>query len=236
MKQVLENLFHSLRVRFHGLKNTKRFKIDDVVVSTDKAHMPRFIRKMLFRGLYEDHERALVRQSLHEGDRVLEIGCGIGLVSLVATKVCGEGNVFSYEANPLTEKIIRENYRLNGWKPNLFMKAITADGRRLKLFQHDNIIFSSLFDRGLEGDEIEIESVAISDAISRHDPTAIVMDVEGAEEEILPAANLDGVRVLILELHPHIIGADKVNDLVQDLENRGFSLREKSHKTYYLER
>ncbi len=64
----------------------------------------------------------------------------------------------------------------------------------------------------------------------------VMVGMEGAEEEILPVADLEGVRALILELHPHIIGAAKVSALVKDLEARGFSLREKIHKTYFLER
>ncbi len=232
----IQKFARSIRTRWHRLKNTRRITIDGVKVITDRKRIPPFIQKLLFRRQYEDQERALVVKHLRPGDRVLEIGCGIGLVSLVATRVCGEGNVFSYEANPQMEEIIRENYRLNGWEPNLTMKAVTADGRRLKFFQEENILSSSLLDRNLDGREIEIESVAINDAIRRHDPTVIVMDVEGAEEEILPVADLEGVRALILELHPHIIGAAKVSALVKDLEARGFSLREKIHKTYFLER
>ena len=232
----LQKLFRSLRVRWHRLRNTRQINIDGVSVITDKNRIPRFIQKLLFRGQYEDHERRLLRENLRPGDRVLEIGCGIGLVSLVATKVCGEGNVFSYEANPAMEEIIRDNYRLNGWEPNLFMKAITADGRRLTFFQQDNVLSSSLIDRKMAGREISIESVAINDAIARHHPTAIVMDVEGAEEEILPVADLSGVRALVLELHPHIIGEERVAELVKGLEGQGFGLREKSHKTWYLER
>jgi len=232
----VRKLSRSIRTRWHRLKNTRQMTIDGVKVITDRKRIPPFIQKLLFRKQYEDHERALVREHLRRGDRVLEIGCGIGLVSLVATRVCGEGNVFSYEANPRMEEIIRENYRLNGWEPDLTMKAVTADGRRLKFFQEANILSSSLIDRNLDGREIEIESVAINDAIRRHDPTVIVMDVEGAEEEILPVADLEGVRALILELHPHIIGEAKVSALVKDLEARGFSLRERIHKTYFLER
>jgi FkbM family methyltransferase len=210
--------------------------VEGVIVDTSEERIPGLVRNLLFKGKYEEYECRLVNNNLRPGDRVLEIGCGIGLVSLVATKVVGEGNVFSYEANPAMEGLIRDNYRLNGWEPNLFMKAITADGRRLTFFQQDNVLSSSLIDRKMAGREIRIESVAINDAIVRHRPTAIVMDVEGAEEEILPVADLSGVRALILELHPHIIGEERVAELVKGLEEQGFGVREKSHKTWYLER
>ena len=228
--------FRQLRMYYHRLQNTTCLRIDGVRIGTSENGLSRSIRSQIFKGVYEQPERRLVQEYLRPGDRVLEIGCGIGLVSLVATRVCGEGNVFSYEANPVMEETIRSNYRLNGWQPNLFMKAITADGRRLRFFRQQNVLSSSLIDRDMGGEEIEVESVAINDAIAAHRPTAVVMDVEGAEEEILPVADLSGVRVLILELHPHIIGEEKVNGLVKGLEEQGFALREKSHKTWCLER
>jgi len=233
---VKKPTFRSLRTRLHQLLDTKTVTLNGVRVGTARGALPASIRKFLYRGDYEEHERDLVEKALRPGDRVLEIGCGIGLVSLVATRVCGAGNVFSYEANPMMEETIRSNYRLNGWEPNLFMKAITADGRRLRFFRQKNVLSSSLIDRDMGGEVIEVESVAINDAIAAHRPTAVVMDAEGAEEEILPVADLSGVRVLILELHPHIIGEEKVGELVKGLEERGFALRGKSHKTWYLER
>ena len=94
-----------------------------------------FVRSALFKGTYEDNERRLVRGLLKPGDRVLEIGTGIGLVSLVCAKICGAGNVLSYEANPQLERIIRKNYELNGLTPNLRMRAVTTDGRSVSFFR-----------------------------------------------------------------------------------------------------
>ena len=63
-----------------------------------------------------------------------EIGCGIGLVSLVARKICTEGFVISYEANPQMETLIRKNYALNNLVPNLEMKAVSIDGKNRILY------------------------------------------------------------------------------------------------------
>ena len=191
---------------------------------------------MLFRGKYERDECDLVERIVRPGDRVLEIGTGIGFISLIATRLCGEGNVLSCEANPDLESIIRENYRLNGWTPNLMMSAVTSDGRNLTFFRNSNILSSSVFDRGLTDNKIVVESIAINDLIYKHRPSVLIMDVEGAEVELLPLADLLQVRAIIVEIHPYIAGNEKCEMLVKDLKGKGFNLTDTQYRNYLFTR
>lgn len=229
-------LLQSLKYRWHLWRNTRILETQGVRVRTGKDDIPEALRIGLFKGRYEDAECMLAERILSPGSRVLEIGTGIGLISLVATRIAGQGNVLSCEANPKMEETIRANYALNGWEPNLRMHAVTADGRDVTFFRNDNVISSSVYERDTESTEITVPSVAVDTLIHEHRPSAILMDVEGAELELLKTADLAGVQSLIIEMHPHIIGDAAVEDIVQTLAGQGFRVAECQRKTYLITR
>lgn len=226
----------NLRLHWHRLLNSKSIDLDGVMVSTIREDMPKSVRSSLFKGTHEAHERRLVKKYLGKNDRVLEIGAATGLVSLICAKQCGPGNVLSYEANPVMEPLIRKNFLLNGWQPNLEMKAVTLDGKDVNFFASDNIYSSSLIDRSntVSGKKITVSSDPFNLVIKNFQPTAIVMDVEGAEIDLLEKADLAVVSKIIVEVHPHITGQESVDTLLSSLSDAGFEPIEKAHKTYYF--
>ena len=203
-----------------------------IKIWTAHSDIPESIRMALFEDKYERADALLTQVILHSRDRVLDLGGGIGLVGLVATRICGEGNVLSCEANLDLESIIRKNYRLNKWEPNLLMCAVTSDGRDLTFFQQpEDWIASSAFAQGRKGNEITAQSVMINDLIGRHHPTVIIMDVEGVEVELLPVADLRGVRVVIVEMHPDIVGKESIEQVVEGMKERGWRITRESSNT-----
>jgi FkbM family methyltransferase len=210
--------------------------LDGVRISTDRDRLPRFVRSALFKGTYESHERAFVRRLLKPGDRVLEIGAGIGVVSLLAAKISGAVNVLSYEANPRLEDTIRENYALNGIAPNLRMRAVTLDGQPITFFRSENIVSSSTKDRGSHAETLKVQSDRLDDIVAEHRPNVVIMDVEGAEIDLLSNADLSGVRHIVVEVHPHITGDEKIAAMLARLQSIGFSRVDEAHKTIVLGR
>lgn len=197
-----------------------------VRIAVDLKVVPFFIRKALYKRSYEKHELTLINKVIKKGDLVIEIGAGIGLVSLVATHIAGEGCIHSYEANPEMESVIRHNYRLNGWQPNLVMQAVTADGREIELHRHENIISTSIIDRGLKSTKMRISSTALPELMKDIEPTVLIMDAEGAEDELLVLDCIQTVRDIIVEMHPQIIGQCRVDALCEHLLEKGFEIEE----------
>jgi FkbM family methyltransferase len=229
-------LLGNMKMHWHRLRDTRILNLHGVKVRTGMEDVPKSVRSALFKGTYEKFECDLVKQHVTAGAKVLEIGTGIGLVSLVATRLSGQGNVLSYEANPKMEATIRANYLLNGFEPNLRMKALTADGRELTFFQDQNILSSSLHERDIKSTTITVHSVAINDVLKEAAPSVILMDVEGAEVELLEIADLSNVKVMIIEMHPHIVGHDVIDGLLESLNAQGFTPAEQQHKTYLFTR
>ena len=69
------------------------------------------------------------------GQRVLDLGCGCGLVGILAAKVCGAENVVLCDIDPLAVDIARRNAARNGAGG---VKAVVSDG------------FSALDDTGFD--------------------------------------------------------------------------------------
>lgn len=223
--------FRNIRRKWHLSLGTRHYTHWGVKLNTGPQDIPPSVRSHVFKGGYEAVEAELVSAILAPGDRVLEVGTGIGFVSILCSKLAGEGRVTSYEANPALEPTIRANYALNGLNPDLRMRAVTVGGSPISFFANDNILSSSLIDRKLSETEITVDSDAMSDVMEEIGPDVIVMDVEGAETDLLPAADLSGVRAMIVEVHPHITGADAIAEMDAALAGQGLVPTQKRHKT-----
>ena len=213
--------YRLVKLALHRAIRLNTTSIDDVRVYTGAEFCPRHIHDALVRGHYEYSERVLLRQILKPYHRVLDIGAGIGLTSILARKLLHEDTVLSYEANPIMRSTIEANFRLNGLVPRLRMKAIVADGTLVQLYRNDNVTSSSVFYRDLGAKPILVESDGINDVIEEHRPNVVIMDVEGAESDLIPVAKLDDVEYLLVEFHPHVIGQERINCLVSMLEAAG---------------
>jgi FkbM family methyltransferase len=226
----------NLKMYWRRWRDIKTLRIRGVLVGTTKETTPHSVRNALFKGVYEEHECDIVERIVKRGDRILEIGAGIGLVSLLSTRLAGEGQVLSCEANPALEPLIRANYALNGWKPNLRMGAVAASAGTVTFHQNDNLLSSSRIDRKLAGKAISVEANSINELLAAHHAKIVIMDVEGSETELLATADLSKVESIIVEMHPHIVGEDEIGKLLAKLKSEGFSINDQRHKTYLLQR
>lgn len=58
---------------------------------------------------------AMLRQvHIEPGMRIMDLGCGCGVVGIVAAKIAGEENVFLSDVDPVAVKIARRNAARNG--------------------------------------------------------------------------------------------------------------------------
>ncbi|MEM9755364.1 MAG: FkbM family methyltransferase [Pseudomonadota bacterium] len=220
----MPNPLRSLFLHWHRWRGTRVVLRDGVRISTDPGTTPKLVRSLLFKNTYEAAERTLLPRVVRAGDCVLDIGGGIGLVGLLAARLVGpEGRVVSYEANPGLEPMIRANYALNPSAPELRMRAVTPDGAAVTFHVADNLVSSSLHAREAATRAITVDSDALDPVIADLQPDVLVMDVEGAEVDLLPAAHLRGLRALVLELHPHVVGAEAISALTAALAAKGFT-------------
>ena len=210
-------------------------RIGAIQLTADPALVGHDVQRLLFRGDYEFAELLLVGHLLRPDDRVLEIGAGTGAVGLTAAAAIGADRVTSFEDNLALEPVVRKNHELNGLLPTLEMKAVTADDSPVEFNVTESLLSSSVYDRG-EYRTITVESVEINNAIARVRPTVLAIDAEGAEVDIIPAADLDGIRAVLVETHANLTGKDAVEDMVECMKRLSFVVEIELHRNLLLVR
>jgi FkbM family methyltransferase len=232
----MKSFKRSLKKKLRYLTGAKVVEIDGVRLISDKRRIPAPLRNAIYREVYEDTERNVLLTILKPGQKVLELGTGLGFITLLASKICGASNVHTYEANPKVEKLIRANFSLNDLYPELHMNAVTEDGKSITFNASDNIISSSFFDRGLPGKAVTVESYAFTDVVSLHNPDVLIMDIEGGEYDLLTKPLPLTIRHIVVELHPHIIGVEKIEDIKESLKRDGYIIGTNDRKTFHFYR
>ena len=182
------------------------------------------IERPMRNGRYEGGECAALREILRAGDRVLELGAGIGLISSVAAMVKGVEAVTTVEANPQLIPVIEETHRLNAISNiELISGVVVASQQKRSPF----FVRSNFWSSSLEPDSRPYEKKKhlpcynIHRLIEEKNPTVIVCDIEGGELGLFDQANLSGVRAVILEMHPKVYGDENVEAISHVLEENG---------------
>ena len=232
IRSLFDRLIAPRFIAMHGLRiSTGR------IVGT--APVPIGVLRALRRGDYEQDECTVVRATLRPDDRVLEVGAGIGVVTALCCRIAGDGNVTVYEANPGLASRLKHTCASNGFSPKINIRPVAAESGPVTFRVGDNFLSSSLINRPNLSREIVTEADSFSAVLAEVQPTFLVMDVEGAETDILTSVDDFGsVRAICLEIHPHVSGQDKVDDMMAHLARCGFvTNRERSGKqTVFLER
>jgi FkbM family methyltransferase len=226
--------FRNVKLHWHRLRKTSRITRDGITLNSD-ASVSSTVRNGLYKGGYEAAERMLLKRHLKPGQRVLEVGAGIGFVGLLATRIAGAGNVLSYEANPGLEPVIRANYALNSPVPDLRMRAVTTDGAPVVFHRSDNIVSSSIYDRPEASQRMEVQSDALEDVIAEFRPDLLILDVEGYEVDLL-ASPPDGPSKYLIELHPHVVGKDRIDAMLRKMQDAGLKVVDRRDSNVVLAR
>lgn len=221
-----------LRQRVRGLTALGRsqVEIDGIRLALD-GDLSLRMRGVLSDGSYEAQERRILARTLEPGDRVLEIGTGVGLLAIACARRVGDANVHTFEANPALEPLIRRNFALNGVQPELRI-AILADapGTRTLHVPADFWASSQVPHARWRGApahlarsarRVDVPSEPLRDTMARLRPTYLVVDTEGGEVDLARIWDLTGVQKLLIEVHPNAIGAEAVREVIRSIEAQG---------------
>lgn len=190
--------------------------------------VPRIITPKIERPMrnnrYEGGECATLRDILQAGDRVLELGAGIGLISSVAALVKGVESVTAVEANPELIPVIKETHRLNDISTVELLNGVVvaSQQKRTPFYLRADFWASSMEpDSRAYKKKKHLPCFNIHSLIKEKNPTVIVCDIEGGEVGLFDEADLSGVRAIVLEFHPKVYGAETVEAITQNLETKG---------------
>jgi FkbM family methyltransferase len=180
-------------------------------------------------GDYEGREARMVKMFLDPGDRVMELGAGIGYVGLLCARRLGPNRVHSFEANPMMEPIIRGNYALNeGNLPELTIGLLSEEPGEAEFYVPE--LFWAASTSPIPGArKVRTPRISLNAQIRTLQSSFLIMDIEGGEIDIVEALEPGGLRKIAMELHPEVTGQDAIDRMFHRLSELGFACRWKSN-------
>lgn len=197
-------------LRTYGRERRKRLATSinyhGVEVPLTGPHVAVPIREQLFADVYERPEIEAAKALIRKGDRVLELGTGMGVVTAILSRATGsDGVVRTYEANPDMLPPAADLFKRNGvTNVEAIHGVLVTDGAGVRLFHFAEFFpEGSLRQPGSKTGEVEVPAYDLQETLKEFNPNVLVCDIEGAEAELVPALDLSGLRSVVIELHPH---------------------------------
>lgn len=177
---------------------------------------------------YELPEITGLHRVLRDGDRVLELGAGLGVVTAVTARaVAPNGTVLAFEANPqlipatrdflVQHNVSNVEVRHAVLVPNAEQSA-TREFHVARVFAVSSLMDSKKFGRWKT---ISVPTEGIGQVIERFRPNVLVCDIEGGEAELIPALDASGLRAVVIEMHPKRLSESEIAGLRAILEGQG---------------
>lgn len=176
-------------------------------------------------GDYEAKEASSIVRVLRPGDRVIELGSGLGIITCIMARI-PDVLIWSFDANPHLISLARRVASRNNVKNAIFKHRLLSSSPSndcIFFIRSDFWMSSLLEEQGPYEYKIKIRSHNIDDFIEKHSANVIVMDIEGAELELLSSAKLNGVDRVFLEVHDHLYGLNGVRHIFSSMDRLGFS-------------
>jgi FkbM family methyltransferase len=192
------------------------------------------LENALTSGRYEHQEADAILHHLTPGDRFLDLGAGLGFLCALAARVVGEAAVTGVEAGPETVGLARANLAANGFGGvRVVHGAVTATARGEIEFGQRPAFWASALkgvdDWPANARVLRVPALPIAELLALARPTVLSCDIEGGELEVLAEA-LPGVRLIVVETHPGIYGAEGVARLEAGLAAQGFAFTSEGTK------
>ncbi len=186
-------------------------------------------------GTYEPELQAAVREYVHPGAVVYDVGANIGYVSLLLAKATGPaGRVFAFEALPENAERWQQNVDLNGKAGNmqLFHGAVTGVAGPVTFLIHTSGGMGKVAgSAGRQAEhyqaEITVQGISLDEFVygQNHQPPKVIkMDIEGGEVLALPGMKrvlMEARPILLMELH----GPDSSWAAWEALSTAGYQVR-----------
>lgn len=190
----------------------------------DDALVGKSVIRAIAEGTYEHPEYISIKRNVRSSDRVLEVGAGLGYVTMQCAKIVGPENIITFEAAPRSVELAKTNFRLNGLDVRIEQKVLSGGAGTCAFHVAPNFESSSCVERDGYREVVEVECVDVNEVMAEFQPNFIVLDLEGGEADLVPLMNLDDVDKISIELHPHVIGNYRVSQVIKVLLDKGFSL------------
>ena len=169
-----------------------------------------------------------------KNDIIIDIGSHVGLFSLLASKFCTEGKIFSYEPIKDNFECFNSNIKLNQIKHIFpFYLAVSSDSSKLDIFLNDDQSGHSIFSQNNK--KISVDSISLKEIFDKNNIETcklLKLDCEGSEYSIIDALPIEyfkRVENIVIEYHLADSKPEYAEKLIDKIKNAGFQIETKPH-------
>lgn len=201
--------------------------IPDVDLLSDR------IRSSIVKGTYEQWEGEAAVRMLSGGERVMELGGGIGFISTVIGKNVKVDAYHIIEADPRLKPVIEKTHKLNGVKGFTVETCMVSsdpkeiEKRSAQFAIAGNFTASSAKRLGVGRREISVPIVSFDQVVREHRPDVLICDIEGSEIDLVEYGDFSAFKIIMVELHPDVFGLPGTKRIFERLGAAGFAYETK---------
>ncbi|MFV1878767.1 hypothetical protein [Nioella sp.] len=203
------------------------FELKGVSIRIPQEILSERMREAFESGKYESLEARYMHRILKPGDRLLELGGGVGFISALAGKTVELEACTVVEANPLLCEVITETHRRNGFSFRVLNAVAGPAGEDqtsgIPFYLRENFWGSSLDGTRSYRSVTNVARLDLQKLIEEFQPTIIICDIEGAEVDLVSEIDFSTVDRLYFEVHKAETGIKGVYSLFGSLLSQGFS-------------
>lgn len=175
---------------------------------------------------YEMADLVLLHRHLAPGRRAMVLGGGLGIAAALAARIARPAPVVVVEPNAGLHARIARQAAINGGEILLDGRVVVGEtANRLKKtvgFLVDDDIWLSRIGEGADATQVPV--VAFAELCAAHAPDLVLMDIEGAETDVLASPVPGCVRTLIVEIHTPDIGGEATARIISAMADQGLRL------------
>jgi len=229
------SMFRKARVRYYRIVRPQVIRHRGIWVPVGKT-LSETARQSLYSGSYELLESDMLKEKLDPSDRVVEFGSGLGVTATVCAKICGSESTYTYEPNPELIPLIKKVFDMNSVNPTLYNAAVAKEPGEVDLFVNEDFFSTSIYKRENTKCKVRCQTVGLANMLKDIQPTFVLMDIEGAEYDLIGSEIHSSVRKLLLEKHEGALGPEKIEEVLDWITHEGFTLMEERRYMAYFER
>jgi FkbM family methyltransferase len=206
-------------------KNEAVATVHGVRLALDETRMSATMLEVIRAGNYEREEAHHIPAIVEPGERVVELGGGIGLISALVGRSGRAERVVVYEANPHLVPLLERTHALNGVDAEVVNAVVLPRpvAPTVPFYLRRDFWASSLSPEPYGYDEVvEVPVVGFEEMLERHRPTLLVVDIEGGEAELFRDVALTGVKKVYIEVHQQVLGRIGMKRLFDAFSRRDF--------------
>lgn len=202
-------------------------EIAGVRIPNDPAIVTPKIAEAIRKGRYEKDEVRATPKFIEPGDRVIELGAGLGFISSYIATALGVRDILCVEADPTLCAFIRRVHAENGIEGVEVKNAValndTGQPGTLPFYIRDPFWSSSL-----DGDTpyervIDVPALPLSGMIRDFRANTLIVDIEGGERDLFRDLDLTGIDKIFLEIHTRKIRRIGIKLCFDALSAAGFA-------------